>query len=74
MPYDRPMKPCEMLCYLLVASGLAACSSQQMYEALQLRNRNECEKLAEPDRMKCLEATNKRYEDYQRDREQAAKN
>ena len=62
------------LCYILVITAVSGCSNQQVYEGLQMRNRNDCEKLEQSDRAKCLEAANKRYEDYKRDREQATKN
>ena len=54
--------------YLIAALALGACSSKQMYEGVQSGKRSQCEKLDQPDRTKCQEASNKSYDDYERER------
>jgi hypothetical protein len=50
------------------ACALIGCTSKQTYEGIQAGKRGQCEKYIEPERTKCLEATNKSYEQYQRER------
>lgn len=47
---------------------IIGCSGKQVYEGIQAGNRGQCEKYVEPERTKCLEATNKSFEQYQRER------
>ncbi len=61
-----------MLC-LLLGALLTGCSNRQMYEGLQAGKRGECQKLQEPDRSRCLDSADVRYEDYQRERDKDAK-
>ena len=59
---DRPMLPGIPALALLVALALPGCSNRQIYEGLQAGQRNECQRLAEPERSKC---------DYEKERDKA---
>jgi hypothetical protein len=55
---------------LLSLAGLSACSSQQAYGTGQAWQRNECNKINDPqERSRCLAGTNTSYEDYKRQQE-----
>ena len=56
---------------LLIALVLPGCSNRQIYERLHAGQRNECQRLAEPERRKCLERANLRYDDYEKERDKA---
>lgn len=49
---------------------LAGCSGQQAYEGIKAPSQNECYRLPDSQRAKCLEAADDRYEEYQRWREE----
>ncbi len=68
---DRPTLPGISALALLVALALPGCSNRQIYEGLQAGQRNECQRLAEPERSKCLERANLRYDDYEKERDKA---
>jgi hypothetical protein len=54
---------------LIVALGLVGCTSQSVYEGLKVHRRSECLK-AQPARVdECMEAVDKPYEQYRRERE-----
>ena len=62
----------RLACHLaLMCSAilLGACSQRQMYEGLHAGKRQQCQKLAEPDRSRCLESASTGYDEYQRDRD-----
>lgn len=59
---------------IAVAAFTAACSNRQMYEGLQASKRQQCQKLPEPDRARCLESAGTGYDDYQREREKIRPN
>ncbi|MEO8039866.1 MAG: hypothetical protein ABI794_13945 [Betaproteobacteria bacterium] len=54
-----------------LALAVFGCSNQQVYDGLQASKRNECQNHPEPERGRCLDSTNTRYEDYEREREKA---
>jgi hypothetical protein len=54
-----------LMCFLL-----AGCSGQQAYEGIKARSQNECYRLPDTQREKCLEAADVSYEEYQRRREE----
>jgi hypothetical protein len=54
---------------IAVAAVVSACSNRQVYEGLQAGKRQQCLKLAEPDRSRCLQSAGTSYEAYQRERE-----
>ena len=56
---------------LLIALVPPGRSNRQIYEGLQTGQRNECQRLAEPQRSKCLERANLRYDDYEKERDKA---
>lgn len=68
---DPPTLPGISALALLVALALPGCSNRQIYEGLQAGQRNECQRLAEPERNKCLERANLRYDDYEKERDKA---
>ncbi len=49
---------------------LAGYSRQQAYEGIKARSQNECYRLPDSQRAKCLETTDVSYEEYQRRREE----
>ena len=54
---------------LLATALLPACSSQHVYAGLQANQRNRCLQEADGDtRERCLAATDRSYEDYERQR------
>jgi hypothetical protein len=56
--------------FLFSLAGLAACSSQQTYGSGQAWQRNECNKINDPqERSRCLAGANTSYEDYRRQQE-----
>jgi uncharacterized protein YbbK (DUF523 family) len=61
-----------LLCIILSAL-LPGCSNRQIYEGLQAGKRGECQKLQEPDRSRCLDSADVRYEDYKRERDKDVK-
>ncbi|MDH5539700.1 MAG: hypothetical protein OEY03_09865 [Rhizobacter sp.] len=60
----------HLLPIVIVCAAVAtACSNRQMYQGLQAGKRQQCLKLPEPDRARCLESAGTGYDDYQRERE-----
>jgi hypothetical protein len=56
----------------LVAATLStACSHQQMYDAIQVNQKNECLKLPNEAYERCMEAVARSYDEYQAQRQQA---
>ncbi len=70
----RPTPPGIPALALLVALALPGCGNRQIYEGLQAGQRNECQRLAEPERSKCLERANLSYDDYTKERNKAKPN
>lgn len=58
-----------MFIVVAVAAIASACSNRQVYEGLQAGKRQQCLKLAEPDRSRCLQSAGTGYDEYQRERE-----
>jgi hypothetical protein len=58
---------------VLLALSVAGCSTRQWYEGIQAGQRNDCQKYPDAERRKCLDAASIGYDDYQRERDQAAK-
>ena len=50
--------------------GAQGCTTQQFYDGLQAGRRNECQRLAEPDRSRCLQSNDLDYEKYRRQRDE----
>lgn len=55
----------------LLVSVQAGCSSRQAYEAGRERHRQQCLRLPPSEYQECLDRDPGRYEDYQRQREEA---
>jgi uncharacterized protein YbbK (DUF523 family) len=68
---DRPTLPAISASALLVALALPGCGMRHVYEGLQAGQRSECQRLAEPERGRCLERANLRYDDYEKERDKA---
>lgn len=60
-----------VVCFIfLAASGLQACSSQQVYAAGQGWQRNECFKISDTqERSRCLASASTSYDEYKRQAE-----
>ena len=61
------------LTILLVLCSLPACSSRQVYELIQIRERNECLKLPESQYEECIERADQGYDTYKKNREELEK-
>ena len=61
----------RLIIYILLASVLiVSCTSQQAYDTGQAYQRNECNKINDNvERMRCMDAANTSYEEYQRQKE-----
>lgn len=59
------------LLIILMLLGVAGCSNRAIYENLRIQQRHDC--LKEPPAVyeDCIERTNKSYEQYRREREEA---
>ncbi|NND65970.1 MAG: hypothetical protein HKN19_00155 [Halioglobus sp.] len=55
---------------LLLAGAVAACSNQQLYTAVQERERQECAKLPQVQYEECMREIEGNYDDYAREREE----
>jgi len=58
---------------LLLLISLQACSSRQAYEAMQMRERNECLKVPESQYDECMERADESYDTYKQNREELGK-
>lgn len=56
---------------LIILALLSACSSQEMYEAIQRDQRQQCQTLPETEFERCMARTAQSFEDYSREREEA---
>lgn len=56
------------LLVLFLLSFLVACTNKAIYDNIQLNNRNDCIKEPPPLYEKCMERTNKSYQEYQREK------
>jgi len=54
-----------IVCILLSPVFLNACSNKQMYNALQGREKVECQKLPQSQYEECMEQVSESYESYQ---------
>ncbi len=55
---------------ILLAAALAACSNQQLYTAVQERERQECAKLPQVQYEECMQEIQGSYDEYAREREE----
>lgn len=58
----------KLLLQMTMAVALAGCSARQAYDGLQGGQRAQCVKLSEPERSKCVESTDVRYDEYEQAR------
>ncbi|WP_455207887.1 hypothetical protein [Kaarinaea lacus] len=58
---------------LLVLLFIGSCSNKQMYEALQIKQKNDCQKLPHSEYKECIERAEKPYEEYEEERQQSKK-
>lgn len=65
----------NILYMILIVVFLNGCSNQQMYEALQLRNQQDCYSLPVARQHECLQnARSISYEEYKRERDKSSTN
>ncbi|MBU0602100.1 MAG: hypothetical protein KKD25_06830 [Gammaproteobacteria bacterium] len=58
--------------FLICACLLAGCSSQQVYDSGQGLRRNQCDRIVDAaDHARCMEAADRDYDAYQRERGKA---
>jgi len=65
------VKSMNRLLILLVLLGMTACSNRAIYESTRIQQRNDCLKEPPPLYEECVERTNKTFEEYRREREEA---
>ncbi len=53
--------------------GVAGCSNKGMYDNLRIHQRHQCLEEPPPASVECLQRTNKSFEEYKREREEALK-
>ncbi len=58
---------------LFVIFGVAGCSNQALYDNVRSHQRKECLKEPSATYSECIERTNKEYEEYERERQEALK-
>ncbi|GGD73945.1 hypothetical protein [Lacimicrobium alkaliphilum] len=58
---------------LILLVGATGCSNRGMYENLRIHQRQECLERPPSESIECLQRTNKSFEEYQREREEALK-
>ncbi|MBW8190354.1 hypothetical protein K0504_04835 [Neiella marina] len=56
---------------LTLSIALAGCSHQSWYDGIQTSKRNDCMKLPQSEADQCLNETNKTYQEYERERQEA---
>ena len=67
MKYQTAQKS---LTILLLAGALSACSNQQLYTAVQERERQECARLPQVQYEECMQEIEGSYDEYAREREE----
>lgn len=55
---------------ILIMFGVAGCSNKAIYDSMQVNQRNECIKEPPTTYFKCIERTNKSYDEYERERKE----
>ncbi len=60
----------RVLIALLIVVSLCACTSRELYEAAQERQRHECRSGPLSDYDRCMERANESYDSYQRNKRQ----
>jgi len=60
----------SLLVILFVAVVVTGCTNRSFYESSQISRRNECRKLPMSQQEKCLEAANKTFDQYERERQE----
>jgi hypothetical protein len=60
-------------CLLFCLFATASCSNKQMYEALQIKQKNECQKVPPSEYGECMARTKKSYEQYEAERQEIKK-
>ncbi len=60
----------KLLMVLLVMLSVAGCSNKAIYDKFRLDQRDKCAEKPSTDYFKCIEHTNKSYEEYERERKE----
>ena len=61
------------LIVVILAVGISACTSHEVYDAVQTTQRNECERLQLTQREDCLKRLSPDYKEYERERQKLHK-
>lgn len=61
------------LAVVILLVGATGCSNKGIYDNLRIHQRNKCLEEPPPASVECLQRTNKSFEEYQREREEALK-
>jgi len=61
---------CKLFLALL---SIVSCSHQQVYESLQIKQKNDCLKVPESEYDKCMQDAEKPYEQYKEERQELKK-
>lgn len=65
------MRRVQILIVILLVAG---CSNRTIYENIQLNNRNQCAELPPSEYEACIEAADRTYDEYERERKEAIDN
>lgn len=60
---------CSLIIFVVIFSS--ACSSRQVYDALQNNQKFQCQQFPQPEYLDCKERVNESYDDYSRKRNEA---
>lgn len=63
--------PFYLMLFLLIVAG--ACSNRQIYDSLQIRQKNECLNLPPAESDECLGRVGKSYDQYEKERQELLK-
>lgn len=67
------MKSLSISLILIASVLIGACSNQQMYDTIQINQKNDCLKLPQEAYEKCMESVNRSYGQYEAQRQEAIK-
>jgi len=61
------------VCFALLIATTGSCSHKQMYESLQIKQKNDCQKVPPSEYDQCMEKAEKSYEQYEKERQELKK-
>lgn len=71
MHSKKTMRPLTL--FILLLMSLMACSTKQAYEAIQLKQKNDCQTLQGSEYEECMQRAEQSYEKYKEQRESVMK-